>query len=73
MTLTMFWATVQFITRLPVPSRWAEGADFQQYGRGVPAFPIVGLMVGVLAAGVSHNFQHPLALAGRENAITGIG
>lgn len=53
MTLTMFWATVQFITRLPVPSRWAEGADFQQYGRGVPAFPIVGLMVGMLAAGVS--------------------
>lgn len=53
MTLTMFWATVQFITRLPVPSHWAEGADFQQYGRGVPAFPIVGLMVGVLAAGVS--------------------
>lgn len=49
----MFWATLQFITRIPVPGKWAQGVDFRQYGRGVPYFPVVGLIVGGAAALIS--------------------
>lgn len=38
MNLKYLWATLQFITRIPVPQRWSEGTEFQQYGRGVPFF-----------------------------------
>lgn len=54
----MFWATLQFITRIPVPERWAGGVDFRQYGRGVPGFPLVGLIVGVIAAAISVAVSH---------------
>lgn len=50
MNLKYLWATLQFITRIPVPARWSEGIEFQQYGRGVPFFPVVGLIVGGIAA-----------------------
>ncbi|MDX7991534.1 adenosylcobinamide-GDP ribazoletransferase [Xenorhabdus littoralis] len=53
MKLNLFWATVQFMTRLPVPEKWAEGVDFQQYWRGVPCFPLIGLIVGGLAGLIS--------------------
>ncbi len=49
----MFWATLQFITRIPVPAKWAEPVDFRQFGRGIPCFPIIGLVLGVIAAAVS--------------------
>lgn len=48
MNLKYLWATLQFITRIPVPQRWSEGTEFQQYGRGVPFFPVVGLIAGSL-------------------------
>ncbi|EMB4081180.1 adenosylcobinamide-GDP ribazoletransferase [Klebsiella aerogenes] len=50
MPLKMLWATLGFITRIPVPQKWSDGVEFSQYGRGVPWFPVVGLIVGVLAA-----------------------
>ncbi|MEQ1962241.1 adenosylcobinamide-GDP ribazoletransferase [Xenorhabdus khoisanae] len=53
MKLSLFWATLQFLTRLPVPERWGAGVHFQQYWRGVPYFPLVGLIVGGLAGLVS--------------------
>ncbi|ADO48037.1 adenosylcobinamide-GDP ribazoletransferase [[Enterobacter] lignolyticus] len=49
MPLKMLWATLRFITRIPVPEKWSDGVEFSQYGRGVPWFPIVGVIVGVLA------------------------
>ncbi|MGJ0637931.1 adenosylcobinamide-GDP ribazoletransferase [Xenorhabdus bovienii] len=53
MKLNRFWATLQFMTRLPVPAKWAEGVDFSQYWRGVPNFPVIGLIIGGLAALIS--------------------
>lgn len=50
MSLKMLWATLGFITRIPVPQKWSDGVEFSQYGRGVPRFPVVGLIVGGLAA-----------------------
>ncbi|HHK9551200.1 TPA: adenosylcobinamide-GDP ribazoletransferase [Enterobacter sichuanensis] len=50
MSLKMLWATLGFITRIPVPQKWSDGVEFSQYGRGVPWFPVVGLIVGGLAA-----------------------
>lgn len=44
------WATLQFLTRVPVPQRWSEGAEFQHYSRGIIFFPVVGLIVGIIAA-----------------------
>ncbi|OTA20295.1 cobalamin synthase [Xenorhabdus beddingii] len=49
MKLNLFWATLQFMTRFPIPKKWGEGVDFQQYWRGVPYFPVIGLTVGGLA------------------------
>nr|WP_269749558.1 adenosylcobinamide-GDP ribazoletransferase [Xenorhabdus lircayensis] len=51
--MNLFWATVQFMTRLPIPEKWAEGVGFSQYGRGVPSFPLIGLIVGGLAGLIS--------------------
>ncbi|MBA5858991.1 adenosylcobinamide-GDP ribazoletransferase, partial [Morganella morganii] len=50
MNLKYLWATLQFITRIPVPERWGEGTEFQEYGRGVPFFPVVGLSAGIIAS-----------------------
>lgn len=50
MPLKMLWAMMRFITRIPVPERWADGVEFHQYGRGVTFFPIVGCVVGGIAA-----------------------
>ncbi len=41
------------MTRLPIPEKWAEGVDFRQYWRGVPYFPLIGMMIGGLAGLVS--------------------
>ncbi|MBD2810278.1 adenosylcobinamide-GDP ribazoletransferase [Xenorhabdus sp. Vera] len=46
MKLNLFWATVQFMTRIPVPEKWAEGVDLSQYWRGIPTFPLIGLIIG---------------------------
>ena len=53
MSLNMLVATMRFITRIPVPEKWADGVEFSQYGKGVPYFPIVGCIVGGIAALVS--------------------
>ncbi|EAW9075980.1 adenosylcobinamide-GDP ribazoletransferase, partial [Salmonella enterica] len=45
----LFWATLSFISRLPVPSRWAQGLDFEQYSRGIVMFPLIGAILGGLS------------------------
>lgn len=56
MNLRYFWATLQFITRLPVPRRWSEGVAFSHVGRGVVWFPVVGLLVGGICALITQLF-----------------
>lgn len=44
----LFWAMLSFISRLPVPSRWSQGLDFEQYSRGIVMFPLIGVVLGGL-------------------------
>lgn len=44
-----FVAAIRFLTVLPVPGSW--GAAEADLARSVPAFPVVGLLLGVAAAG----------------------
>ena len=41
-------AALRFLTILPVPARWA--GDETDLNRGVPFFPVVGLLIGLLIA-----------------------
>ncbi|ETS31196.1 adenosylcobinamide-GDP ribazoletransferase [Photorhabdus temperata] len=52
MNLRLFLATLQFMTRIPVPSRWTQGVEMDQYVRGIAGFPFVGLIVGIFAAAI---------------------
>lgn len=45
----LFWAMLSFISRLPVPARWSQGLDFDQYSRGIVMFPLIGLVLGGLS------------------------
>ncbi|WP_413739330.1 adenosylcobinamide-GDP ribazoletransferase [Sodalis sp. RH14] len=44
--MTSFLATLQFMTRLPVPARWTQDLPLDAYARGVIWMPVVGLVVG---------------------------
>ncbi|MCT4714035.1 adenosylcobinamide-GDP ribazoletransferase [Enterobacteriaceae bacterium H18W14] len=45
----LYFATLQFMSRLPVPGRWSQGLEVDQYVRGIITFPFVGLLLGALA------------------------
>lgn len=45
----LFWAMLSFISRLPVPARWSQGLDFEQYSRGIVMFPLIGVVLGGLS------------------------
>ena len=47
-----FFATLAFMSRLPVPYRWSQGLELDQYSRGIVVFPWVGLVLGAIAAAV---------------------
>lgn len=49
MIFRLFFATMQFISRIPVPGRWSQGIETNQYVRGIVTFPFVGLVLGALA------------------------
>ncbi|WP_318390386.1 adenosylcobinamide-GDP ribazoletransferase [Enterobacter sp.] len=61
----IFFATLSFITRLPVPARWVQGLSIDQYVRGIVCFPLVGVVLGVLSGlvflGLQSGFGAPLA------------
>lgn len=44
----LFWAMISFISRLPVPARWSQGLEFEQYSRGIVMFPLIGVVLGGL-------------------------
>ncbi|MFV8800974.1 adenosylcobinamide-GDP ribazoletransferase [Yersinia sp. LJYL362] len=46
MSLRLFLATLQFMTRIPVPERWTQGLAMDNYERGIIGFPFIGLIVG---------------------------
>ncbi|CFR08926.1 adenosylcobinamide-GDP ribazoletransferase [Yersinia kristensenii] len=48
MNLRLFLATLQFMTRIPVPERWTQGLAMDNYQSGIIGFPFIGLIVGVL-------------------------
>ncbi|HKM97910.1 MAG TPA: adenosylcobinamide-GDP ribazoletransferase [Buttiauxella sp.] len=56
----LFFATLQFMSRIPVPVRWSEGIETHQYVRGIVTFPFVGLVLGALA-GVVFTLLQPWA------------
>ncbi|XTZ39871.1 adenosylcobinamide-GDP ribazoletransferase [Salmonella enterica] len=47
--IRLFFATLSFISRLPVPERWQQGLDVSDYVRGIITFPLVGLLLGALS------------------------
>lgn len=49
MIFRLFFATLQFMSRIPVPGRWSQGLEPHQYVRGIITFPFVGLLLGALA------------------------
>jgi adenosylcobinamide-GDP ribazoletransferase len=60
MIFRLFFATLQFMSRIPVPGRWALGIETNQYVRGIVTFPFVGLVLGALA-GVVFTLLQPWA------------
>ncbi|UXY12700.1 adenosylcobinamide-GDP ribazoletransferase [Kosakonia sp. ML.JS2a] len=47
--IKLFFATLSFISRLPVPGRCVQGLDVADYVRGIVTFPLVGLLLGSLS------------------------
>ncbi|MEB7599585.1 adenosylcobinamide-GDP ribazoletransferase [Raoultella terrigena] len=47
--IKLFWATLSFLSRLPVPERWSQGLDIDRYVRGIVTFPVVGALLGLLS------------------------
>ncbi|MEW7314422.1 adenosylcobinamide-GDP ribazoletransferase [Buttiauxella gaviniae] len=69
----LFFATLQFMSRIPVPVRWADGIETNQYVRGIVTFPFVGLVLGAIAGGIFTLLQPwaglPLAALGYVLAL----
>ncbi|MGL5699818.1 MAG: adenosylcobinamide-GDP ribazoletransferase [Kluyvera sp.] len=45
----LFFATLSFMSRLPVPQRWSQGLELDRYVNGVITFPFVGLLLGAIS------------------------
>lgn len=55
-----FFAAIKFLTVLPVPGGWS--GDEKTLARSVPYFPLVGLLIGLLAAGFDYTIGQILPL-----------
>lgn len=62
MIFRLFFASLQFMSRLPVPQRWSSGIDIEHYVRGIVTFPWVGLLLGTLSGLVFFSLQSWLGL-----------
>jgi adenosylcobinamide-GDP ribazoletransferase len=47
-----FFAAIKFLTILPVPGGWS--GDEKTLERSIPYFPLVGLLIGIIAAGLDY-------------------
>ncbi|WP_165311442.1 adenosylcobinamide-GDP ribazoletransferase [Vibrio ziniensis] len=65
-----FLVTLQFITRIPVPQSWTSDYDFDQTYRGVVTFPIVGAILGIIAAAISVTLYMGLGWNSPLSAVT---
>ena len=45
----LFFATLSFMSRLPLPQRWSQGLELDRYVSGVITFPVIGLLLGALS------------------------
>ena len=45
----LLFATLSFMSRLPVPQRWSQGLDLDRYVSGVITFPVIGLLLGAIS------------------------
>lgn len=52
--MKLFLAMLQFMSRLPVPYQWTEDLDFSKSYKGIIWFPMVGAVIGIIAAFVFH-------------------
>lgn len=48
--IKLFLASLQFMSRIPVPERYTSGLDIGDYRKGIITFPLVGLVVGLISA-----------------------
>ncbi len=48
--MKLFLATLQFLTRVPVPDRWTKDLTLDDYAKGVIYFPLIGLVAGIVSA-----------------------
>ncbi|PVZ87845.1 adenosylcobinamide-GDP ribazoletransferase [Serratia sp. S1B] len=73
MSLRLFLATLQFMTRIPLPEYGTQGVTLEQYHRGIVFFPLIGLIVGAIGGGVFSLFAPwcgvPLAALGYVLAL----
>lgn len=46
----LFCASLQFITRIPVPEKYTQDLDIKDYAKGVITFPLVGVVIGFFCA-----------------------
>lgn len=53
-------ASLQFMTRLPIPERYTQTLTLEDYPRGIVTFPVVGLVVGIITALVFAMLQSAL-------------
>ncbi|MDP6779297.1 MAG: adenosylcobinamide-GDP ribazoletransferase [Candidatus Latescibacteria bacterium] len=56
--MSRFWASVRFLTAVPVPRRWGE--DVEALARSTPFFPVVGLLIGLVGAACCWQLQRVL-------------
>lgn len=47
--MRLFFATLAFMSRLPVPARLLQGVETERYVRGVVFFPLTGVLLGALS------------------------
>ena len=62
MIFRLFFASLQFMSRIPVPQRLSSGIDIDHYVRGIVTFPWIGLVLGALSGLVFVSLQSWLGL-----------
>ncbi|WPC75898.1 adenosylcobinamide-GDP ribazoletransferase [Vibrio porteresiae] len=67
--MKLFFATLQFMSRIPVPQHWTDGFEFKESYKGIIYFPWVGLILGALAAFVTHIAADYLQLGNGVSAV----
>lgn len=73
MSLRLFWATLQLMTRIPLPASWTQGLAMDNYQRGIVGFPLIGLIVGAIGGAVFTLLAPWCGAAGGIGLRAGVG